>query len=454
MADRSCLVIILAAGEGTRMKSALPKVLHQVGGRAMVGHVLDLASAIGAGRRAVVIGPNADAVRKVVTAADAGAKVYEQTERLGTAHAVLAAAAAFAEPVDDVLILYGDTPLVTVETLQQVRAALADGADVAVLGFDADDPTGYGRLVETDGRLVAIREHRDASEAERQIRFCNSGVMGFAGARIAGLLAGIGNANAKGEYYLTDAVEIANAAGGRVVALKGDEAEFLGVNNRVELARAESIFQERRRIAAMTAGATLIAPETVFFAFDTKIGQDVLIEPNVVMGPGVVIEDGATVHAFSHLEGCRIGPRATVGPYARLRPGADLGEKAKVGNFVEIKKATVAEGAKVNHLTYIGDASIGAEANIGAGTITCNYDGFGKFRTEIGAGAFIGSNSALVAPVRIGNGAFVGSGSVVTTDVPDDALAVARGRQLVREGWAAAFRKRRKAEKEAAAKPK
>ena len=435
------------------MKSARPKVLHEIGGRAMVGHVLAAASKAGADRFAVVVGPGMDAVAASVRAIVPGAATPVQTDRLGTAHAVLAAREDLEKPADDVLVLYGDTPLVTPETLDRVRARLAEGADVVVLGFETETPTGYGRLLrDAEGRLVAIREEKDASADERRVTLCNSGIMGFRGAGLVDLLSAIGNDNAKGEFYLTDAVEIATARGLTVVAETGDAEEVLGVNDRAQLAACEAIFQDRARASAMADGVSLVAPETVFFSHDTVLGRDVIVEPNVVFAPGVTVGEGTRIRAFSHLEGATVAAGAEIGPYARLRPGASVATGARVGNFVEIKNATVEEGAKVNHLTYIGDARVGAGANIGAGTITCNYDGFGKFHTDIGANAFIGSNSALVAPVTIGDGAFVGSGSVITDEVPADALAVGRGRQAVKPGWAADFRARRSAEKAAKAK--
>jgi bifunctional UDP-N-acetylglucosamine pyrophosphorylase/glucosamine-1-phosphate N-acetyltransferase len=437
-------MIVLAAGEGTRMRSATPKVLHEVGGRAMLDHVLAAARRSGADRLAVVVGPGMD---KVGAAAARGgdAAVFVQQDRLGTAHAVLQARAAIEAGADDVVVLFGDTPLVTPETLRRVRDELAAGSDIVVCGFRTPAPTGYGRLLTDGARLVAIREERDASPAEREVTLCNAGIMGFRGAGVLSVLDAIGNANAKGEYYLTDAVEIAVARGLTARAVEGDEREFLGVNDRAQLAACEAHFQAGRRRAVMQEGATLIAPETVFFAADTSIGRDVVIEPHVVFGPGVTVESGARIRAYSHLEGARVAGGAIVGPFARLRPGADIGPDAHIGNFVEIKNSVVEAGAKANHLAYIGDARIGAKANIGAGTITCNYDGFGKYHTDIGRGAFVGSNSSLVAPIRIGEGAYVGSGSVVTADVPDDSLAVARGRQVVKSGWAQAFRARMKA---------
>ena len=407
----------------------------------MLAHVLASVAAAGVGNVAVVVGPGRDDVRAETLRIAAHADVFVQSERLGTAHAVLAARVALAAGYDDLIVLFADTPLVTGATILALREALAAGAGVAALGFEAADPFGYGRLIQdSGGRLAAIREEKDASADERAIRLCNAGLMAIDGRRAFELLARIGNDNAKREYYLTDIVELARADGLETRVVVADETEVLGVNDRIQLAQAEAVLQTRLRRAAMAAGTTLVAPETVFLAHDTALGRDVVIEPHVVFGPGVTVADGAVIHSFSHLEGARVGAGATIGPYARLRPGAALAEKAKVGNFVEIKNARVAAGAKVNHLTYIGDADIGANANIGAGTITCNYDGFFKYRTVIGENAFIGSNSALVAPVTVGAGAYVGSGSVVTKDVPADSLAVARGRQIEKGGWAQAFR--------------
>ncbi len=436
----TCLAIVLAAGEGTRMKSAMAKVMHEVAGRPMLGHVLAAVAASGAGRRAVVVGPGHEDSAALARAA--GAEVFVQTERRGTAHAVLAARPALASEADVVVVAFGDTPLVTAATFARLIDAVRGGAAVAALGFHAADPTGYGRLVERDGELVAIREHKDANEAERQIRLCNAGLMALSGAEALPLLESIGSANAQNEFYLTDVVEVARARGLKALALVADEAEVQGVNDRVQLARAEATLQERLRIAHMRAGATLVAPETVFFSHDTVLGRDVVVEPHVVFGPAVVVGDGAVIHAFSHLAGATVESGVTVGPYARLRPGAVLRAGSKVGNFVEVKNADVGEGAKLPHLSYVGDALVGARANVGAGTITCNYDGFNKSRTVIGEGAFVGSNSSLVAPVTIGAGAIVGSGSVVTDDVPPDALALGRGRQVVKPDWATAFRAR------------
>ncbi|GAU84792.1 N-acetylglucosamine-1-phosphate uridyltransferase [Bosea sp. BIWAKO-01] len=449
---RTCLAVILAAGEGTRMKSQRPKVLHEMAGRSLLGHALAAVAAAGADAVAVVIGPDRPDVAAEVEALLPSARVFVQAERRGTAHAVLAARAALAEGYDDVLVAFADTPLVRPETFLSLRAGLADGAPVVALGFEAADPTGYGRFVMRDGVLEAIVEHKDASAAERTIQFCNAGLMALDGRHALAILDSIGNSNAQNEFYLTDAPALARAKGLKVVALSAPESEVQGVNDRAQLAAAEAEFQRRKRLAVMKEGATLIAPETVFFSYDTTIGSDVLIEPNVVFGPGVSVADGAVIHAFSHLEGAEVGPQASVGPYGRLRPGAKLARKAKVGNFVEIKAADIGEGAKVSHLTYIGDASVGAEANIGAGTITCNYDGFFKYKTTIGAGAFVGSNSSLVAPVTIGDGAYVGSGSVITSDVPPDGLAIARGRQVGRDGWAKVFREKAKVRKLSAAK--
>ncbi len=448
MNERSCLSIVLAAGLGTRMKSGLPKVMHEVAGLPMVGHVLNALTAAGSERVSVVLGPDMPDLEAFVTGRLPLARTYEQTERLGTAHAALAARPALEIVEDDVLILFGDTPLITSGLVKSVRDALAAGADVVVLGFEADDPFGYGRLLTENGKLIAIREEKDASDEERKVRFCNSGIMGFSGAKALGLLEAIGNDNAKGEYYLTDAVEIANQQGLTGVAVPGTEVETQGVNTRAQLAACEADFQKRMRAEAMDKGITLLAPDTVFFSHDTDVAQDVVIEQNVVFGPGVTVASGARIRAFSHLEGASVGAGSIVGPYARLRPGANLGSDSHVGNFVEIKNATIGFGSKVNHLSYIGDASVGSRSNVGAGTITCNYDGFSKHRTEIGAGSFIGSNSTLVAPVQLANGAYVAAGSVVTENVPRDSLVLGRSRQTVKEGRAKDLRERFAATKE------
>lgn len=433
MAKRSFLAIILAAGEGTRMRSATPKVMHKVGGDPMLGHVIRAARAAGADRMAVVIGPNAAAVEAYVGKAAPEASVHVQAERQGTAHAVLAAKKAFAPAPDDVMVLYGDSPLMTAETLKALRRKLAK-ADLVVLGFTPADPAGYGRLLMDGKQLTAIREVKDATPEERSVRLCNAGVMAFRGSLLP-MLRRIGTANAKGEYYLTDLVVLANRAKKTVAVLEADADEVIGVNDRAELAAAEALFQRSARTKAMAAGATLTAPETVFFSFDTKIGRDVTVEPNVFFGTGVTIADGVTVKGFSHFEGATIASGAIVGPFSRLRPGAAIGEDAHIGNFVEVKNTVIDAGAKANHLAYIGDAHVGAGANIGAGVITCNYDGVFKHHTEIGAGAFIGTNSALVAPVTIGEGAYVGTGSVISQDVPSGDLAIARARQVNKPGY-------------------
>jgi bifunctional UDP-N-acetylglucosamine pyrophosphorylase/glucosamine-1-phosphate N-acetyltransferase len=444
---RSCLAIVLAAGEGTRMKSKKPKVLHQVANRSMLGHVLATVTTAGATSAAVVIGPEREDVAKETQKILPHARIFVQRDRLGTAHAVLSAREALAQKPDDVIIAFADTPLVLPETFAKLRAPLAEGAAVVAMGFEAKDPTGYGRFITSGDQLLAIREHKDATEAERAITLCNGGLMALRGDVALDLLDRVDNANAKGEYYLTDVVALAREFGHRTAIAIVPEEEVHGVNDRAQLAAAERMIQERLRQAAMASGVTLVAPETVFFSHDTRLGQDVVVEPHVVFGPGVVVEDGAVIHSFSHLEGARLSSGAAVGPFSRLRPGAQIGSKAKVGNFVEIKNTELGAGAKVSHLTYLGDASIGAEANIGAGTITCNYDGFSKYRTVIGEGAFIGSNSSLVAPITIGKGAFVGSGSVITDDIPDDALGLGRGRQTVKEGWAIEFREKSQAAK-------
>jgi len=440
--NRTCLAIVLAAGDSTRMKSSMSKVLHPVGGRPMIAHVMASIAASGVADVALVLGRDAEKVEKAATIGGVNVESVLQTERLGTGHAVLMARDAIARGYDDILVAYGDVPLITAGPLKAAREALADGADVVVIGFNTNNPTGYGRLLVENDELIAIREEKDATDAERQVTWCNSGLMAINGQKALDLLSRIGNKNAKGEYYLTDLVEIARTLGGKAVAVDAPESELTGCNNRAELAIIERLWQDRRRHELMVSGVTMIAPETVFLSHDTVIGQDALIEPNVVFGPGVTVEGGAVIHAFSHLEGAHVSAGATVGPFARLRPGANLAEGSKVGNFCEVKKAEIGRGAKVNHLTYIGDAVVGAETNIGAGTITCNYDGVNKHETRIGAGAFIGSNSSLVAPVSIGDGALIASGSVITEDVPADALAFGRARQEMKPGRAAVIRER------------
>jgi bifunctional UDP-N-acetylglucosamine pyrophosphorylase / glucosamine-1-phosphate N-acetyltransferase len=440
MKRRTCLAIVLAAGEGTRMRSLLPKALNRLGGRTLLAHVLAAARAAGCGQVAVVVGPDHGKVAEEAYASAPQAQIFEQLERKGTAHAVLAARAALRGGADDILVIFSDTPLVRAETLLRLRAALAEGAGVAVLGFRPRDPKGYGRLLMQDGALVAIREERDATPDERKITLCNGGLMALAGKQALTLLERIDNKNAKGEFYLTDAVAIAGDMGLKAAVIETTEDDVRGINTKAQLAEAEAVLQQRLRAAAMEAGVTMIAPETVFLAADTKLGRDVTVEPNVVFGAGVTVEDGATIKSFSHLEGAHVGKGARVGPFARLRPGTELGTDVHVGNFVEVKAATIEAGAKANHLTYIGDARVGEGANIGAGTITCNYDGVAKHRTEIGKGAFIGSNSSLVAPVKVGDGAYIGTGTVVTKDVPADALAIARTEQTIKEGWAKRLR--------------
>jgi bifunctional UDP-N-acetylglucosamine pyrophosphorylase/glucosamine-1-phosphate N-acetyltransferase len=363
-----------------------------------------------------------------------------QRERRGTAHAVLAARPALERKAQEVVIVYGDTPLIRAETLNRLRAPLAAGAAVVVLGFRPADPSGYGRLVVEGGKLTAVREEADASIAERAIGLCNGGIMALAGAHALAILDRIGDNNRKREFYLTDAVEIARGMNLDAAVVEAEEDDVRGINTKAQLADAEAVLQQRLRRAALDAGVTMVAPETVFLSADTTFGRDVVIEPYVVFADKVTVEDGAVIHAFSHLAGAHVGKKCSVGPFARLRPGTRLGEGARIGNFVEIKEAMIAAGAKANHLSYIGDASVGANANIGAGTITCNYDGTAKHHTTIGQDAFIGSNTALVAPVEIGDGAYVGSGSVITGNVPADALALARARQVVKEKWATRLR--------------
>src|SRR5580698_7460453 len=440
MKARTCLAIVLAAGEGTRMRSARPKVLHHVAGQSLLAHVLTAVGAAGTTATAVVVGPGQDEVAAEAKRVLPGAATFVQRERRGTAHAVLAAKTAIAKQPDDILVVYGDTPLIRPDTLTRLRAPLAKGAAVAVLAFRPADPTGYGRLITAGGELVAIREEADASPRERAIDLCNGGIMALAGGSALAILKRIGDDNRKHEFYLTDAVEIARGMKLRAVAVEVEEDDVRGINTKAQLAEAEAVAQQRLRKAALDAGVTLIAPETVFLCADTTFGRDVVVEPYVVFGEKVTVEDGAIIRSFSHLAGAHVGKGALVGPFARLRPGAELGEGAHIGNFVEIKAAVIEAGAKANHLSYIGDAFVGANANVGAGTITCNYDGSDKHRTRIGKGAFIGSNSALVAPVEIGDGAYIGSGSGITENVPADALALGRGRQVVKEGWASRLR--------------
>ncbi len=438
--------VVLGAGKGTRMKSDLPKVMHRIGGRAMIQVLMDAVANLAPQHCVVVTAPDMQEVRDCV----APARCVTQSPALGTAHAVAQARPVLEGFEGTVLVLYGDTPLVTADTMRALvaRRLGPDDPAVVVLGFRPEDPGAYGRLIgDEDGNLQRIVEYKDADEQERAIRLCNSGVVAVDGRILFELLDAVGNDNASGEYYLTDIVAIARERGRACAYVEGAAEEVLGINSHVEQAAAEAIYQNRLREAAMRAGVTMIAPETVFLSHDTRFGRDVVIEPHVVIGPGVRIGDRVRIKAFCHLESAEIGEGAAIGPYGRLRPGAEIGADAKIGNFVEVKKAVIEEGAKVSHLTYIGDARVGAGANIGAGTITCNYDGYLKSFTDIGKGAFIGSNTALVAPVKIGDGAIVGAGSVITHDVPADALAVTRAEEKRLPRWAARFRKRRQAER-------
>ncbi len=442
MSANNLMTIVLAAGKGTRMRSDTPKILHAVAGRSMLGHVLAATSDVAASATVVVVGPDMDHVAGEARKHVADVAIAVQGEQRGTADAVLAAREMLTQHDGDVLVLFADTPLILPQTLSRLQATLAAGASIAVLGFEARNPTGYGRLIcDGDGQLVAIREEKDASPDERRITLCNSGVMGFRCPNLLQLLTAIGNNNAKGEYYLTDAIAIARQQGLTAAVTVCDEDEVLGVNSRDQLAVVERLYQERARQAAMQAGCTMIAPETVWLSFDTVIGQDVTIEPNVFFEPGVTLESNVHIRANCHLSGVHVHSGAIVGPFARLRPGAVIGPDVHIGNFVEVKNVDMGAGAKANHLAYLGDGMVGEGANIGAGTIFCNYDGFSKHRTEVGAQAFIGSNSALVAPVKIGDGAFVGSGSVISRDVNPDALALERNEQVERPGWAAKFRR-------------
>jgi bifunctional UDP-N-acetylglucosamine pyrophosphorylase/glucosamine-1-phosphate N-acetyltransferase len=429
-------LIVLAAGRGTRMNSDLPKVLHPLGGVPLFVHAIEAGRALDPDRIVLVTGHGATAVTAAAQAHDETVRIAEQTDQLGTAHAVAAARDAMAGAEGLAVVVYGDTPFLSEDTFAKIRDAHAGGADVVVLGFEAADPGRYGRLVVRDGALERIVEWKDATPEELAITLCNSGVVAADAGLLFDLVAAVGNDNAAGEYYLTDIVAIARSRGLTAAAVTCPEAETLGINTRGELAAAEALFQSRARAAAMDAGVTLIAPDTVHFALDTLIGRDAVVEPFVVFGPGVTVESGARIRSFSHLEGCHVGDGAVVGPYARLRPGAELGDGAHVGNFVEVKAARLGDGVKANHLSYIGDAEVGAGANIGAGTITCNYDGVSKHRTVIGRGAFIGSDTMLVAPVTVGDGAMTASGSVITRDVPPGDMAVARARQDNKPGFA------------------
>jgi len=441
--QRRFAVVILAAGQGTRMRSDTHKVLHPIASRPLLLHLLDSVDALGADKRVVVVGKGREQVEAAIAGRDVAIAV--QAEQKGTGHAVQQAEGALADYDGPVIVLYGDTPFVESRTLRSMLDRLdgEGGPGVVVLASSPADPLKYGRIILGDGdRIAKMVEFKDATEEERAVRLCNSGMMAVRSQDLFRWLERVGNDNAAGEYYLPDIVNIAAAEGRDAVVIEGDPYEAAGVNSRAELAHLELEWQRRRREQALDEGATLIDPESVWFAYDTKLGRDVTVEPHVVFGPGVEIADGATIHAFSHIEGAIIGAKASIGPFARIRPGTRLAERTKVGNFVELKKADIGEGAKVNHLSYVGDASVGARANIGAGTITCNYDGFGKYLTVIGEGAFIGSNTALVAPVSVGEGAIVGAGSVITRDVDADSLAVERNEQKGIAGWARRFRER------------
>ncbi|ETX14506.1 N-acetylglucosamine-1-phosphate uridyltransferase [Roseivivax halodurans JCM 10272] len=429
----SIALVVLAAGKGTRMESDRPKVLHKIGGAPMLLHALATGASLSPERVVVVAGHGADAVTKAAQDYDPDAEVVIQSEQLGTAHAVAQARDVLEDFDGDVIVLYGDTPFISHDTLEEMARARARH-DIVVLGFEAADPARYGRLVMEGDSLARIVEYKDATEEERAITLCNSGVLAADARTLFRLIGEVGNENASGEYYLPDVVALGASQGLSATAVACDEAETQGINSRPELARAEAAFQIRARAQLMADGVTLQAPETVFLSFDTVLGRDTEIEPHVVFGPGVTVESGARIRAFSHLEGCHVSTGGVVGPYARLRPGAELSEDVHVGNFVEVKNAHLSAGVKANHLSYIGDAEIGEGVNIGAGTITCNYDGVFKHRTEIGDGAFIGSNTMLVAPVKIGAGALTGSGSVITEDVPDGALALGRAAQITKEG--------------------
>jgi bifunctional UDP-N-acetylglucosamine pyrophosphorylase/glucosamine-1-phosphate N-acetyltransferase len=447
--SRPVAAVVLAAGMGTRMKSDLHKVLHPIAGRPMLMHLLASVDALAPAAKVVVVGARREQVEAAV--AGTGAAVVTQEPQLGTGHAVMQAREALAGFDGDVLVVFGDVPMIRPETMRSMLGALTGDVACVVLGFRPADPAAYGRIIaQDDGTIVKMVEFKDASAEERLVTLCNSGLLAVRARDLWPLLDRIGNDNAAREYYLPDVVTVATADDRRCVVVETDADEVAGINSRAELAAVEAKWQAAKRAELMAAGVTLVDPPTVWFAHDTRIGRDALIEPNVFFGPGVTVEDGAVIHGFSHIEGAHVGPRAEVGPYARLRPGADLGEKSKVGNFVEVKKARLGKGAKANHLTYLGDAEIGADANVGAGTITCNYDGFFKYRTVIGDGAFIGSNSALVAPVTIGAGAIVAAGSVVTRDVSGDALALVRPEQTEKPGWAAKFRAMMTARKKSA----
>ncbi|WP_455480263.1 bifunctional UDP-N-acetylglucosamine diphosphorylase/glucosamine-1-phosphate N-acetyltransferase GlmU [Bartonella sp. B12(2025)] len=439
---RTCLSIILAAGEGTRMKSSLPKVLHKIAGLPLVCHVIKQIELMDSSQLAVVVGFGAKDVIEVVQSFVKNAMIFEQKERLGTAHAVLSAHTALQKGVDDVLVVFGDTPLIERDSLLQMRAQLAAGADIVVAGFHAENPIGYGRLVEKNGKLIAIVEEKDASDEEKKISFCNGGILAINGKHAISLLNKIDNSNLKQEYYLTNIISIASHEGLDIRIVEVPFDNIVGINNCLELFEADSLWQKRKARDLMLSGVTILKPESVYFSYDTEIEPGVVIEPNVYFGLGVKVQSGAVIHAFSYLEGAVIGQDTQIGPYARLRPGTELARSVKIGNFCEVKKAKVGEFSKINHLSYIGDATIGARTNIGAGTITCNYDGFHKYNTVIGDDAFIGSHSALVSPVIVGNGSYIASGSIITKDVPANSLALGRARQVIKEDYAIKLRVR------------
>ncbi|UTO29018.1 bifunctional UDP-N-acetylglucosamine diphosphorylase/glucosamine-1-phosphate N-acetyltransferase GlmU [Bartonella harrusi] len=445
---RNCLSIILAAGEGTRMKSSLPKVLHKIAGLPLICHVIKQIELADVTQLAVVVGRGAECVTEVVHSFVKNVMIFEQKERLGTAHATLCARSALQKGVDDVLIIFGDTPLIEQDSLLKIRMSLADGADIVVAGFHALDPTGYGRLLERNGKLIAIIEEKDASDEEKGISFCNGGIIAINGKHALSLLEKVNNNNLKKEYYLTDIVSIASRQGLDIRVVEVPFDNVIGINNCVELSKADALWQKRKVRDLMLSGVMILKPETVYFSHDTEIEPDVIIEPNVYFGLGVKVHSGAVIHAFSYLEGSVVGVDAQIGPYARLRPGTELARSVKVGNFCEIKQAKVGEATKINHLSYIGDAEIGAYSNIGAGTITCNYDGFHKYKTEIGDNAFIGSNSALIAPLIVGKSSYIASGSVITENVPVNSIAFGRARQVIKEDYAERLRARLSAKKQ------
>jgi bifunctional UDP-N-acetylglucosamine pyrophosphorylase/glucosamine-1-phosphate N-acetyltransferase len=440
--------VILAAGQGTRMKSPIPKVLHKVGGRALLDRMIDTVQATGCEKIVVVVGTHSPPVRELVETRLGKDAVAVQTEPLGTAHAVLAAKDALADFQGDVLITYADAPLLAPEDLEPLFRLRSQGADIALMAFEPHDALLYGRVIKgADGHVIRIVEARDATPEEKAVRCCNAGMMVADREKLFGWLARVGNDNVKSEYYLTDIVGLCVHDEGLVRSHSAPEAAVMGCDTPMQLAQAEGLFQQRRRAQFLDEGVAMLAPETVHFSWDTRIAPGAVIEQFVVFAPGVTVETGAVIRAFSHLEGAVVRSGALIGPYARLRPGAEIGEEAHIGNFVEVKKVKVGKGAKANHLAYLGDGSVGAGANIGAGTIFCNYDGFDKYDTHVGEGAFVGSNSSLVAPVTIGAGAYTGSGSVIVEDVASDALGLGRGRQVEKAGWAAAFRKMKLAEK-------